>query len=286
MAVIDFHTHVFSDAVATDRQYYVDADPIFRDLYSDEKASIATVDQLIGAMDQSGIERSVVCGFGWSTHSLCVEGNDAVIDAVGRYPDRLIGLGTVVPGPDTNSLIAEIRRIKTAGLFGLGELRPDGQGWLELQSETLSKISAEVRAQKFMLLFHTSEPLGHSYAGKERTTPERLAHFLQALKGIPTVLAHAGGGYPFYAYMPEVAEDLADVYVDTAALPFLYGPMVLDALVAAHGPDRILFGTDFPLVDHDRALRYIDDSGLNPDHKAKLIGGNAEALLSRLSTYR
>ena len=286
MAVIDFHTHVFSDAVATYRKPYLDADPVFRSIYSDPDARIATADQLIEVMDRAGIDRSVVCGFGWTALSRCVEGNDAIIEAVRRYPARLIGLGTVSPGSDLESTIAEIRRIEESGLSGLGELRPDTQGWMDLAANDVDRIADALREREMLLLLHASEPIGHSYAGKDGATPERLSPFLRRLKGVPTVLAHAGGGIPFYAYMPEVAEDLADVYVDTAALPYLYRPSVLDGLVAAHGEDRMLFGTDFPLMEPERVLRYIDDSGLSEVQKTKLLGENAEALLTRVSTRR
>ncbi len=286
MTVIDFHTHVFSDAVASDRQSYVDADPAFRSIYSNPESRIVTADQLVEAMDRAAIDRSVVCGFGWAAPALCERGNDAIIDAVQRHPDRLVGLGTVALGEDAHSTVKEIRRIRAAGLLGLGELRPDAQGWSDDPVHGFSGMATELRDSQMILLMHASEPVGHAYPGKEHATPERLAPLLDYLKGVPTILAHAGGGLPFYAYMPEVADALTDVYVDTAALPYLYRPSVLDALVVAHGPDRILFGTDFPLMEPERVLAYVDESNLGTDERAKLLGGNAEALLSLVAPLR
>ena len=283
MAVIDFHTHVFPEAVAADRQPYLDTDPAFRSLYADPKARIATADGLVEAMDRAGIERSVMCGFGWSAPELCVRGNDAILEAVARYPDRLAGLGTVAPGPDPEEAVRELRRIRSAGLLGLGELRPDAQGWLGEHRGAFDVLAAEIVAENALVLLHASEPVGHRYAGKEGASPGALEPLLERLRGAPTVLAHAGGGLPFYAYMPEVAELLRDVYVDTAALPFLYRPAVLDALAAAHGADRLLFGTDYPLMEQERTLRYVDESGLNAGDKERLLGGNAEALLARVA---
>ena len=282
MAVIDFHTHVFPDAVVSDRQPYLDADPAFRSLYANPNARIATADTLVEAMDRAGIDRSVVCAFGWSTLDFCIRGNDAIIEAVRRHPQRLIGLGTVAPSADPEGEIAELRRIRSAGLLGLGELRPDAQGWLGEHRETFDRLATELLSEGVPVLLHASEPVGHAYPGKERASPAALQPLLDRLKGVPTILAHAGGGFPFYAYMPEVADLLSDVYVDTAALPFLYRPSVLDALAAAHGPDRLLFGTDYPLMEQERVLRYVDGSGLGAEEKQKLLGGNADALLTSL----
>ncbi len=286
MPIIDFHTHVFSDAVATERQRYLDADPTFRSLYANPAAQIATADTLVEAMDRAGIDRSVVCGFGWSTPDLCNRGNDAIIDAIQRYPERLVGLGTVAPGPEPDGVSTELRRIRSAGLLGLGELRPDGQGWLIEHQEAFGRLAAELRSDGIPVLLHASEPVGHTYPGKERATPSTLQPLLERLTGVPTILAHAGGGFPFYAYMPEVADLLSDVYVDTAALPFLYQPSVLDALVAAHGPGRLLFGTDFPLMDQGRVIEYVHRSGLGAEEKERLLGGNAQDLLQRLDDRR
>ncbi|MDP7618700.1 MAG: amidohydrolase family protein [Dehalococcoidia bacterium] len=286
MMVIDFHTHLFSDAVASDRQHYLDADPAFRSVYSNPESRITTADQLVEAMDRAGINRSVVCGFGWETPGFCERENDAIIEAVQRHPDRLVGLGTVSGDRNPDSTAKEIRRIRDAGLLGLGELRPDALGWLDDPIYGFDRIATQLRENQMILLMHTSEPVGHAYPGKERATPERLAPLLKHLSGVPTILAHAGGGLPFYAYMPEVADALTDVYVDTAALPYLYHPSVLDALVAAHGPDRLLFGTDFPLMEPERVLRYVDESNLNADDKARLLGGNAAALLALIAPAR
>jgi predicted TIM-barrel fold metal-dependent hydrolase len=45
------------------------------------------------------------------------------------------------------------------------------------------------------------------------------------------------------------------------------------------GSDRILFGTDFPLLGIDRCARQVRESGLPPDEVEAILGGNAARLL-------
>ena len=93
------------------------------------------------------------------------------------------------------------------------------------------------------------------------------------------VLAHLGGGLPFYEAMPEVAEALANVWYDTAALPYLYRPSAVAAVASLAGANSILFGTDYPLLSHRRVLDYIRAAGLEPAETNSILGGNAAALL-------
>ena len=91
-------------------------------------------------------------------------------------------------------------------------------------------------------------------------------------------MAHWGGGLPFYALMPEVREALAGVYFDTAATPFLYDARVFETVAGLVGADRILFGSDFPLLAQERVLKQLDGAGLSAEEKAAIGGGNAARL--------
>ena len=96
------------------------------------------------------------------------------------------------------------------------------------------------------------------------------------------ILAHWGGGLPFYHLLKkEVKEALKNVYVDTAASPFLYDAAIYPVAAAAFGYEKILMGSDFPLL---KPLRYVDEmnkSGL-PDGQIRAIcGENAANLLLR-----
>ena len=122
-------------------------------------------------------------------------------------------------------------------------------------------------------------PWGHMYPGKGKTTPGVLYRFIHNFPESVIVCAHWGGGLPFYTLMPEVAEAMRNVYYDTAASPFLYSEEIFQTVVGLQGADRILFGTDFPLMRHGRLMKQIEDAPISLEANRSILGDSAEALL-------
>ncbi|MBN1862448.1 MAG: amidohydrolase, partial [Dehalococcoidales bacterium] len=87
--IIDCHTHVFSPRIKKNRKQYVQADPCFALLYEPKSARLATADELVADMDKEDIDMAVIANIGWTTHELCVETNDYILESIARYPDRL-----------------------------------------------------------------------------------------------------------------------------------------------------------------------------------------------------
>ncbi|MCY4575041.1 MAG: amidohydrolase family protein [Chloroflexi bacterium] len=283
---VDAHVHVFHPDVAEDRFRYFPQDAAFHEMYQAPDAQIIVTEQLVDAMDLAGISQSIACGFGWSTNELCREGNDAIIEAVRLYPSRVVGFGTVAPRDSLSEAIAEIDRLAAAGVRGLGELRPDTQGLLEMPSHDIESIADHLRGHGMGLLMHASEPVGRMYSGKGTATPERLYGLLERLRGIPVILAHAGGGLPFYANLRASEDVFADVYVDTAAMPYLYDPATIRALINSIGLDRVLFATDYPLMRQERVIEYLDKAGLTSGEMERVLQHNAEEFLRRVGAVR
>jgi predicted TIM-barrel fold metal-dependent hydrolase len=126
------------------------------------------------------------------------------------------------------------------------------------------------------VLIHASEPVGHSYIGKGTVTPDLLEALVTAFPRTTYVFAHFGGGLPFYALMPEVARLLEHCYFDTAAWPFLYEPGVFEVAARAAGAEKILFGSDFPLVPMTAALAGLQ--GLDVKASQQVSGSNSAQL--------
>lgn len=272
--IVDFHVHIFSPQVQADRTPYLQRDPIFRSMYGSARARIATAKDLIKSMDWSGIDVSVIQGFAWASQQLCAEHNEYLLEASDRHPGRLVPFCTV-QALGLEEAVNEVERCGTAGARGLGELRPHEQGY---GASALQGLWPAARRHGLALLLHASEPVGHVYPGKGGMTPGRLSALIAALPDWPVVLAHLGGGLPFYAAMPEVRAVLRTAYVDTAAWPLLYGPEVFAPLLTLFGEERVLFGSDFPLLDQGREVDRL--RGVLPGSAADaVLGGNARRLL-------
>ena len=276
--IIDFHTHVFPPRIKKNRSQYIDNDPCFAMLYSQKEAKLTTTEELIDSMDKAGIDISVIVNVGWTTHELCVETNDYILASVASYPQRLIGFCAVQP-QSPEAAIAEIERCARGGIRGVGEMRPDMQ-LFDLGDEEATQPLVEVlRKHKLIMLTHASEPVGHDYPGKGTITPDRLYPFITRFPDLTIVCAHWGGGLPFYALMPEVKQAMKNVFFDTAASPFLYSPQVYNQVIQLVGADKILFGSDYPLLAQTRLLREINSANLPEEAKSLILSGNAQRLL-------
>jgi len=277
--IIDFHTHVFPPQIKKNRSKYIERDPCFAILYSDHNSKIATTDELIASMDEAGVDISVIANIGWITHELCVETNDYIMESIARYPQRLVGFCAVQP-QSPQAAAAEIERCAKAGIRGVGEMRPDIQLFDLTDELVMAPFVEALRKFKLILLTHASEPVGHNYPGKGGITPALLYQFITSFPDLTIVCAHWGGGLPFYALMPEVRKAINNVFFDTAASSFLYTPQIYNQVIQLVGADKILFGSDYPLLAQSRLLKEIEALDLPEEIKNLMLSGNAQRLLS------
>ena len=277
--IIDFHTHVVPPGIKERRDKYLGRDACFSLLYAEPKAKLATAEEVIASMDEHGIDKSVILNLGWASHELCAETNDYILEAIARYPQRLIGFCAIQPLAGDKAL-KDLERCARKGAKGIGEMRPDVQGFDLKDSKIMKPIIEAVIEHDLIFLTHASEPVGHQYFGKGTVTPEVIYPFIASFPDLKVVCAHWGGGLPFYALMPEVERVLSNVYFDTAATPFLYQPQIFKQVADIIGSDRILFGSDYPLLSPKRIIGQIESTRLSQKDKAKILGGNAKRLLS------
>jgi predicted TIM-barrel fold metal-dependent hydrolase len=277
--IIDFHTHVVPPGIKERRDKYLGRDACFSMLYAEPKAKLITAEELITAMDEYEIDKSVILNLGWTSHELCVETNDYILESIHRFPKRLIGFCTVQPLVGDKA-IKELQRCAQNGAKGVGEMRPDVQGYDFNDSSLVKPVIQAVIEQDLIFMTHASEPVGHQYFGKGKITPEIIYPLILSFPGLKLVCAHWGGGLPFYALMPEVKEAFSNVYFDTAATPFLYKPQIFKHVVDIVGSDKILFGSDYPLLSPKRIIDQLESVELSPEDRDKILGGNARKLLA------
>ncbi len=276
LVIVDFHTHIFPPEMQQ-RDEYLRRDATFAALYGNPKAKLATAEDLLASMDAAGVDITVVTGFAWGDGDLCVRSNDYLLESAANSGGRLIPFVNVIPQPGEAAL-KEIERCIASGARGLGELRPADQGYALADGAAAELLADVARRYGLVLMFHVSEPVGHRYPGKIGLPLEEFYRFLVAHPDVPVIGAHWGGGLPFYTLMPEVAA-LTNVYFDTAGSPFLYLPKIYSHAVELAGAERIVFGSDYPLISQQRQRREIEESGLDDQAKALILGENAMQLL-------
>jgi predicted TIM-barrel fold metal-dependent hydrolase len=277
--IIDFHTHIFFREIRDDRKAYFDSEPEFAALYRSPKSKLVGAKALIASMDDKGVDKAVVFGFPWRNPELFKKHNDYVISMVDKYPGRLIGFASF----DLFSAQAgqETERCLDHGLSGIGEIAFYNSGIDAAALEQMAPVLSICLQKELPVLIHTNEPVGHHYPGK---TPNTLAQIYGLIKRFPEnniVLAHWGGGLFFYTVMKkEVKDCLKNVYFDTAASPFVYDPVIYRLGIQTAGIDKILFGSDYPLLKPSRYFEEFSNAGLTQNEIKSIQGANAAKLLN------
>ena len=278
MTKVDFHVHVTPPEIIAKWEKYAEKEPYFSLLANSRNNKFAEAEDVIAALEKDGtVDAAVVFGFAFRDMGLCRYVNDYVVEKAGEYPEKLIGFAVVPPGGGETA--REIERCRNAGLRGVGELFPAGQGFdLEDKAQTLC-LSGACKELALPLLLHVNEPVGHYYPGKTDVGLKQLEIFVSNNPDLKVILAHWGGGLMFYETMGEIKEKFCNVYYDTAATPFLYDSRIYRAAKALGLCEKILFGSDFPLLPPSRYINALDESDLSDEEKQQILGRNAQKLL-------
>ncbi len=231
-----------------------------------------SLDQLLRDMDAAGVTKAVLLGWYWERPETCQMQNRFYAECLRAHPDRLAAFAAIHPAMTPG----EVAWAEDSGFAGLGELSPHSQG-VGLRDRTIRAMVEEAGRRKLAVNLHVTDPKSKRYPGWVETP---LADFVQLAHDFPEtnfILAHWGGGL---AWSAEAAA-LPNVWFDTAASPLLYGPEVW----AKAKSDRVLFGSDYPLVLYPQVNSEPGFGGLIAEARkegvsAAVLGGNAAGLLS------
>ena len=292
--IIDSHIHmyppyVYGNPIAWARQ--VD-EPYWGALMGDNPTGTTiqgwvTVEQLIADMDTAGIEKVVMQGIYFQHHDNCISQNNWYIDWHKQFPDRLLGFATVQPLAGQAAL-DEVQRAVDHGLCGIGEILPYAQGYSMRGDAFLAVVELAISLD-IPLCLHGAEPVGHDYPGRAYTPLQDYVWLAEQYPALKLILAHLGGLLPFYELNRRVKKIMRNVYYDTAAIPLLYQPQVYKAVVDIVGPEKILYGSDYPLLlypgkahkpNFTDLLNEIQTSGLTDAELSMILGGNTRRLLN------
>ena len=231
--------------------------------------------------------------------------NDRLAEIVAEHPTRFVALGTL-PMQDVDRALRELERVTgDLGFRGL-ELCTNVNG-VDLDDERFARFFRRVEELELLVVFHPhgfshGERLASHYlintVGMPMDSTVLIAHLifggvLERFPGLRLCIVHGGGYLPFYPARFDHAYDvrpdvrtrisrapstyLAQLYFDT----MVFDPTLLGRLVAAHGDERVLLGTDYPFdmgeADPLGLIARVD--GLDDAARARVAGGNAARLL-------
>ncbi len=274
MKVIDSHTHLFAPQIIRDRERIGTRDPQFAGIYGNPKARMAQADALIAYMRSESVDKAVICGFPFRDSGLITLMNDYILDTAATH-EGLIPFVMVDP-TDESAALSEAQRCAARGAGGLGEFAFYSDGFGAGQRRFMDTLATFAAHAGLPILLHVNEQIGHHYPGKAQIVFQEIVRLVENHPTLDLILAHLGGGLCFYEFMPEIKRSFRRVRYDIAAVPFLYSPSVFTFL-AQHLAEKILFGSDFPLLSLQRY-----GEGLNhtdPTARERILYKNAAELL-------
>lgn len=251
-------------------------DPIFDSLRRWTKTETPSqelpVSATIAMMDQGGVSKSLISA--WQAPGKDLISNDEVAAFVAEAPDRLIGVGSVdisKPMP----AVREIRRCITELGFKAIRVLP----WLcELPPTDRRFYPVYVACCELGIPFCTQ--IGHTgpLMSSEVGRPIYLDQVALDFPELKIVGGHIG--YPWTEEAIAVATKHENVYIDTSAYTVRRYPRELVEFMRGHGRNKVMFGTNYPMIMPRAALKGLDELGLDEAVMAAFLHGNAREVFS------
>lgn len=257
--IIDFHAHIYPEKIAYKASKSVG---IF---YDAEVKNHGLVRELLERGSVIGVEK--YCVYSVATKPDQVQSiNNFIIEEVKKEP-RFIGFASV--HPDQKDILEEIKRVKKLGLRGV-KLHPDFQ---KFPADLASLDGAyELMANLDLILI--------IHAGDERyhfSNPDKILHILEKHPHLKVVAPHFGG----YTEWDDSLHFLAgkNIWFDTSSSFWKLPLEKAKKIISVHGYERILFGTDFPMWNHEDELKTFLSLGLSDEQNKAILYSNAKNLL-------
>jgi predicted TIM-barrel fold metal-dependent hydrolase len=222
----------------------------------------------VAAMDAAGIEKLLLTS--WTAPGRQVASNERIAEFIRDYPTRFVG----VAGVDLHRPVEAVRQLDRAVReFGFKALRVIPWLW-KLPPNDRLYYPLYVKCIELDIPFCTQ--VGHTGPLMPSETGRPIPYIDEVALTFPELRIVGGHiGYPWTDEMIALAWKHEHVYIDTSAyLPRYYPPQLLHFL-NTYGQDKVLFGTNFPMLDLKQCAEQALALELKPEAKAKFLAGNA-----------
>ena len=110
-----------------------------------------------------------------------------------------------------------------------------------------------------------------------KSDPMLLDDVAADFPGLTVILAHPS--VPWASSSLSIATHKANAYIDLSGWSPKYFPADLVRAANSYLQDKVLFGTDYPLLTPERWLRDFEALDLKPEAKSKILKANAVKVL-------
>lgn len=259
--ILDIHTHIWPEKVVHKAKDHLE------EVFKIKLAVVPTPENLLRFMDKNKIDISVV-------------------NSVASRPDQVASINNWLFGlkNDRFKVFAafhheysnwedELKRIKD-NASGI-KLQPEFQNFY-VDDEKIFPAYEKISELGLPILFHC----GYELSGTMllRSGPDRMLKVHKKFPKLKIIAAHWGG----FRLWDDVEKYLIgqDIWLDTS---FTFGHLEKDrflAMLAKHPRDKVLFGTDFPLVDQKQDIDYLNSLPIDTHLRSDIFSDNAKKLLN------
>ena len=230
MQLIDFHTHVYPDPIATK------ATQSIRDFYGIGHAKMTgTTSELLERGTQSGISRFVILPVALKENHVA-HINNFVAEQVSQHP-QLTGFGTLHAA--MNNAEQEVERIISMDLRGI-KMHPDCQAF-PIDDERLFCVYEILQDKHLPIMFHMGDSRYNT------SHPARLCHIMDMFPHLEVIASHFGG-YSMYETAHSLLKNRSCYFDISSSLMFMENG-IAEKYIHACGAERFVYGTDYPLWD-------------------------------------
>lgn len=276
MKAIDIVVNLYTEREAAENSLGIDADFLAQIRFPPELARGVPVAKYLESMDKAGVERSFLAaaraGDGRETDSKSVP-YERVHEVCQAHPGRFSGLAGIDPFRGMAGVRELERAVRDYGFIGAHlyphhfELAPDHAKYypyyakcVELDIPIMMQVGQNLIYQKVRRRRSVGRPI----------TLDAVACDFPELKLVGIHI-----GIPWAEEMIAMAWKHENVFIGTDAYAPKYWPPALVHYINTYGREKVMFGTDWPVVDPVRAIREIDELGIRPEAKPYLLRENA-----------
>ncbi|MBR2528681.1 MAG: amidohydrolase [Blautia sp.] len=247
--IIDSHCHIYPDGIALKAVNAVDH-------FYDKLPTChydGTVATLLSSGKEAGISHFIVHSVATSPQQVS-RINQFLARSVAESEGHFTGLGTM--HPESEDLKGDLREIMALGLKGI-KIHPDIQKF-PVDSPSAMRIFELCEDQGLPICVHTGD---YRY---DYSNPSRVERVLKAFPRLKFIGAHFGGWSVWKEALNKLS-DYPNLTVDTSSSFFWLTLDQTRELVKGYGPERVMFGTDYPFwpqkqdIDHLLKLDLSDE---------------------------
>lgn len=249
------------------------SDPMFERLIAQAGAehrvkSAKSADKIIAAMDEADVEKVLLSA--WHVPGRWMISNDQIEAMVRQSPDRFIGVGSVNL-EDPVAGVAELERM--VKLLGFKALRVLPWIWNRPPNDKLF-YPLFVKCIELDIPFCTQ--VGHTGPHMPSDPGRPIPYIDEVALTFPKLRIVCGHiGYPWTDEMIALAWKHKNVYIDTSAYQPKYYPLQLIQFLKTYGQDKVLFGTNFPMLSFKDCVTQAFELDLSEAARGKFLAENA-----------